>query len=147
MRDCGAKYADCGVYAFDNDVVWTGPPKGVRVMRVAAGKPATVIFAAALNPDCSVRGMAGLRVVQAPAHGVMEVVIKEGEPKFPAGSPLAACNSVLVKGVAAIYTLASGFAGADTVAVKETAVDQQTRVFRVELLVDGGEARASQPWQ
>lgn len=138
---CRAAWTDCGVYAYDNDVVWTGPGRGARApprqvqISVKAGVTSTLIFAYALNPDCTSRGSSRLWVSQDPAHGVTAVIPGHGFPSYPPASPFAVCNSQRAPGMALTYAPVSGFSGADTLTLEETTVDGEHKVFRLAITV------------
>jgi len=102
---------------------------------VKAGVTSTLIFAYALNPDCTSRGSSRLWVSQDPAHGVTAVIPGHGFPSYPPASPFAVCNSQRAPGMALTYAPVSGFSGADTLTLEETTVDGEHKVFRLAITV------------
>lgn len=139
LAACRRAGVRCGVYAVDDHVVWKPFPAGPHVrafnVTVRSGRTTTIDFASRLNPDCSPRELAKIRVVQPPRHGRVEIGPQDGFPKFPAGSPFAACNKRPVHGVAVSYTPATGFSGADAFSFTEDVLAGPARVLQISLTV------------
>ena len=127
----------CSPYAIDDQVVWAGGKEVPRdfARTVPAGQTSTLNFAYAVNPDCTSRGLAKIRVGEAPLHGTAAVLVQDGHPRFPPAHPLAKCNVALVSGIAVTYTPATGFTGSDTLTFEETPVDGGRRLLRIALTV------------
>jgi len=133
-RDAGIA---CAPYAVDDQVVWTGAKETAKEYAriVRSGQTSTLNFAFAVNPDCTTRGLAKLRVSETPQHGTATVLTLDGHPDFPPGSSFANCNVASVPGVAVTYAPSPGFVGSDVVAFEETSVDGVRRLFRIILTV------------
>ena len=74
-----------------------------------------VDFFYSINPDCSVIGLANVRVLEQPHDG--EVVVENGTgfPNFPPNNQRYECNKVKSDGVAVVYEPRPGFTGADSI--------------------------------
>jgi hypothetical protein len=135
LRLCREKGADCGVYAYDDDVVWTGPraaAAGPRLYQVtvAAGATTTLIFAYSVRPDCTTRGPTRILVTQPPAHGAAAASPGVDFPKFRPAGPFAVCNAGRVPGTALTYTPAAGCAGPDALTFEEIMPNTERKVLR-----------------
>jgi dienelactone hydrolase len=137
LAACAKSNVACAPYAIDGQVVWTGGQEAPKdfARTVATGQTTTLNFAYAVNPDCSTRESPKLWVSGKPAHGIAEVVARDGHPSFPQGNPFAVCNAASVPGVAVTYTPAPGFTGSDTVVFEELTRDGRHRAFRIGLTV------------
>jgi hypothetical protein len=121
MRECQAKQPDCQLYAYDNDVVWTGPKDhpiavgGVPIFpkMTEAGVGVVIGQSVAVNPDCSQRAASEIELIQKPAHGSVEMKSTEEFPHFPPSNPLSACNHTQAPTTVIRYTPAAGFIGTD----------------------------------
>jgi dienelactone hydrolase len=117
LADCQSHGVRCAVYAADDQVVWkpipTGPQERNFNITAKAGQTTTIDFASRLNPDCTPKAFAELKVVQPPAHGRVDIGPKDDFPKFPPNNPFAVCDKQSVHGIAVTYTPAKGFSGAD----------------------------------
>jgi len=136
---CQRSGVRCRVYAVDDRVVWKPFPAGPRMQAynviAKSGQTTTIDFSSRLNPDCSPRELAKFRVVQPPQHGRVDVGPKDGFPKFPAGSPFAACDKNPVHGVAVTYTPANGFSGADAFSFTEDVPAGPATIRQISLTV------------
>jgi hypothetical protein len=138
LKDCRARSTECGVYAYDNDVVWTPPPAQSAKLynvTVAADRTTTLNSSFAVNPDCTSRGLPRLWVTQPPAHGTAKSLAIEGFPRFAPTSPLAHCAQQKVPVAVIDYTPDAGFVGADYLVFEEVTVDNQDKVFRISIVV------------
>jgi dienelactone hydrolase len=124
-RACQEKEADCQLYAYDNDVVWTGPDRPIAVngapifpKTTKPGASVVIGESAALNPDCSLRAASNITVTQQPAHGVVETTSTDDYPHFPPNNPLSACNHTKAPMTVIRYTPSTGFVGADFLTFK-----------------------------
>lgn len=117
MAECRHNGTVCKVYAVDDQVVWRPAPTSPRErdfnITVKAGQTNTIDFSSRLNPDCTPKAFAQLKVVQPPEHGRVDIGPKDDFPKFPPNNPLAACDKQPVHGIAVTYTPAKGFQGSD----------------------------------
>jgi dienelactone hydrolase len=122
---CQNRSVRCGIYAVDDHVVWkpfsTEARERSLKMTLKQDQPTVIDFAYRLNPDCSPRSFAKFREIQSPKHGHVDTAAKDDFPKFPDGSPLAACNKNPVHGVALTFTPAKGYTGEDFFSVTEDA--------------------------
>jgi dienelactone hydrolase len=127
----------CSPYAIDDQVVWAGGKEVPRdfARTVPARQTSTLNFAYSVNPDCTSRGLAKIRISEAPLHGMAAILVQDGHPRFPPAHPFAKCNVSTVAGVAVIYTPAPGFTGSDTLTFEETPVDGGSRLLRIALTI------------
>jgi hypothetical protein len=82
---------------------------------VAAGHELRVLWAYALNPDCSSLGQTVVRIVQQPQHGRIAVRNGRGFPAYASSNSHSVCNTRRVPGMEAYYQAAAGFTGFDSV--------------------------------
>ncbi len=140
---CRQRFADCQLYAVDNDVVWTGPAaedtsaKQARSSHrdVVGGETTLLNFFYAVNPDCSLRGIPTIRLVQLPLHGRAVVAQRREFPRFPPGLPIARCDDVKVAGAALEYTPTSGYSGSDVLTFEAVNLDKSDLVFQIAITV------------
>lgn len=86
-----------------------------RGVTLAAGTTARLGFVAETNPDCSQSGtIPTVRVLQQPAHGVLEVQEVRDYPSYTRNNARFACNKVRVAGVRLVYRPQRDFVGRDT---------------------------------
>ena len=138
LEQCRARSTRCGVYAYDNDVVWvSAPPQAANIynVTVAADHTTTLNSSFAVNPDCTSRGLPRLRVTQPPSHGTANSLAREDFPKLAPTSPLAHCAENKVPIAIINYTPETGFVGTDYLVFEEDTVDHQHRVFRISIVV------------
>jgi hypothetical protein len=142
MDGCHKQSEICMLYAYNDDVVWTGPDVGqtARIDGVPifgkALKPDTPTMIqqfVALSPDCTPQALPTVKLVQPPAHGRTTTEVVEDFPDFPLASPLAGCNSRRTRLLRLSYRSASGFNGVDflAVAVTEAAKPAQTLKYAI----------------
>lgn len=135
MSACARVGRPCGVYAVEDRVVWKPSRSESRErgfnLTLKSNQTSTVNFAVRLNPDCSARAFARIRVGQAPMHGRLEIERQQGNPRFPEGSSYAACNARQVDGIAVRYTPESGFAGSDSFSFVEQADSGSEAIFKI----------------
>jgi hypothetical protein len=124
--DCHKKSTVCILYAYDDDVVWTGPDAGrtaridgVPIYGKAAkpNKPTVIQQFVFLSPDCAPQPLPTVALVQQPAHGNTTTEVVEDFPNFPSTSPLAACNGRKTKMLRISYRSAPAFGGVDFLAL------------------------------
>ena len=143
LQWCGRLVAGCQPYAYNDTVVWTGIGRGaadaamLRRFSKAVRRDASTTLGSsfALNRDCTSRGLSKVLIATPPAHGTVAVGPQEAHPVFPAGHPLAACNTVGVPATAITYTPAPGFSGTDSLTIDETDIDGRRKVTRIVLTV------------
>jgi dienelactone hydrolase len=138
LEACRTRSSECGVYAYDNDVVWTEPPsqaQRIYNVTVAADRTTTLNSSFAVNPDCTPRGLPRLWVTQQPAHGTAKSLAREDFPRFAPNSPLARCAQSKVPVAVIDYTPDTGFVGTDYLVFEEDTLDHQNKVFRISIVV------------
>jgi hypothetical protein len=135
MAACARVGRPCGVYAVEDRVVWKPLPVELRErgfnITLKSDQTSTINFAVRLNPDCSSRAFAKIRVGKTPRHGQLEVRQQLGNPRFPEGTPYAKCNAKQVEGMAVRYTPASGFTGPDSFSFVEQADNGGETLFKI----------------
>jgi len=145
LRECAKASSNCAVYAFENDVVWTGPPAGatlthagmpIQSKTIPAGAASVISNAAFLKPDCSTTTPPEAAIALSPAHGAARIVLREGLAHFAASSPLAACNNVKTQLLMVEYTPEPGFTGVDFVGYRLTR-DAETNTIKIAVTVKG----------
>jgi dienelactone hydrolase len=142
LMDCRKQSTICMLYAYDNDVVWTGPDPGqtaridgVPIIGKAAkaNMQATIQQFASLSRDCTPDALPTVKPLQPPAHGNTAMEVIEDFPNFPATSPLAKCNSRKTRMLRFSYKSSPGFNGTDflALAITEAAKPAQTMKFAI----------------
>jgi hypothetical protein len=142
LADCARRGSSCMLYAYDDDVVWTGPAAGQTARMDGApiiGKaaaPGTVVKVqqfAALTPACAPLPLPAVAVASPPAHGTTDVAQTEDFPEFSPQSPLSACNAHKVPMLRINYKGTPDFAGVDffTITLTETNKPAQTIKYAV----------------
>jgi dienelactone hydrolase len=140
MADCHKASDLCMLYAYNDDVVWTGPEPGdtasvdgvpIVGTEVTSDTPVLIQQFVGLSADCKPKAPPTFKLLQPPAHGDTATEVVEDFPSFPPTSPLAACNSHKTQMVRLSYRPASGFKGVDFIALKVagTAKPAQTVKF------------------
>jgi hypothetical protein len=120
----------------DDHVVWTKPQgsgEQVFTLMLPEGQTKTVEFSVRLNLDCTPKAFSQFRIVQAPAHGRLDIGQRASTPHFPAMSPYAACNAAKPLGTAVDYTPAAGYAGADSFAYQDEQSGAPVYRFNVQI--------------
>lgn len=126
MDDCHKRSTVCMLYAYDSDVVWTGPDPGqtaridgVPIFGKAAQSRTQGVLQqfTSLSPDCTPRDLPTLNLVQQPAHGNTATDVADEVPNFPSTNPLAVCNGRKTRMLRLSYKPAPGFSGVDFLAV------------------------------
>ena len=74
-----------------------------------------VDFFYAINPDCSLIGLADVRVLEQPHDGDVVVENGTGFPNFPRENQRYECNKLKSEGVSVLYEPRPGFKGSDSV--------------------------------
>ncbi|MEO8926591.1 MAG: CocE/NonD family hydrolase [Caulobacteraceae bacterium] len=141
---CGKVSPLCEVYAFDDSVVWAGPPEGKTLVHdrvpivsksARAGAAIVILTVTGLKADCTPDVPPVVRIAQPPAHGALEIVQRQVFPAFAAPSPLAACNRAKTAALVSRYTPATGFAGVDFMTLGITAGAQPEKLFKAAVTV------------
>jgi dienelactone hydrolase len=145
MDECHKQSATCILYAYNSDVVWTGPAPGqtARIDGVPIfGKamkpntPAMIQQFVSLSPDCAPQAMPTVKLVQPPAHGDMTTEVVEDFPDFPPTSPLAGCNGRRTQMLRLNYKSSSGFNGVDFLALSVTEAAKPAQTLKYALHVN-----------
>jgi len=98
----------------------------------ASGETIAVLHSIIVNPDCTSREIATVRVTQPPAHGTTQVIQSEDYPTFAADNSRATCNKIKLPGMFVYYTPSPGFTGSDAMTVEtitHSGVDVEYKVF------------------
>ena len=101
--------------AFGLSAAWSGTAAAQATYNVVAGHQVRVIWAYALNPDCSSYGQIVVRITQPPQHGRVIIKNARGFPNFASSNTYSVCNTRRVAGVEAWYRAAMGYTGPDSV--------------------------------
>jgi hypothetical protein len=89
-------------------------PKPVSISRfIPTGEERTIAFVASLYPDCTSRGPIVVRVIKAPAHGIVNFANAESFPNFNVANKLSACNDKKTSGLNILYKSEDGYVGDD----------------------------------
>lgn len=83
-----------------------------------SGKPLRLAFIWSLNPDCTVKGVATVRLLRAPEHGQVTIEQGPGYSNFRASSQYYPCNRQQTQGVVVSYTSKRGYTGTDAATVE-----------------------------
>jgi hypothetical protein len=90
-------------------------PAVTAAKTAVAGQPIRLNHFAQVNPDCSVRGVTQVRILQQPRHGRVSMTRATDFAAFR--GDFARCSSRQVPGTTLSYTARPGFVGTDTVRV------------------------------
>lgn len=102
---------------------------------VLAGQTLTVAHSISLNPDCTSRGFATLRIVQPPAHGVANIVTRNDYPSFYGKNPRAECDKQKHPGRFVDYVPENGFVGQDFLIVEHIGLTGEDKMLRITITV------------
>ncbi len=83
-----------------------------------SGQPQRINFFTSLNPDCTLKGFATVRVLSAPNHGQLTVVQGSDYSSFPENSQRYVCNTKKTEGVVVTYVSTPGYVGADAATIE-----------------------------
>jgi hypothetical protein len=100
-----------------------------------SGVTTRVNFVSLLNPDCTVRAIATIRVVTQPQHGLVNISEIEDFSSYPPINPRSACNKNKSRGNKIEYTAAPGYVGPDYLSYEAISDDGQDKVFNVPLTI------------
>jgi dienelactone hydrolase len=139
LADCATHGGPCSLYAYDDDVVWTGPPAG-QTARIdgapiigkaaKAGMAAQVQQFVALTSSCAPLPLPAVTVASPPAHGAAEVAQVEDFPEFGSQSPLSACNAHKIPMLRISYKGAPDFTGVDFFAITLTEANKPPQTIK-----------------
>jgi dienelactone hydrolase len=145
MAECGSKSAHCILYAYDDDVVWTGPEPGqtarindvlINARAVRSGELVVIRRLAALSPSCEPQPLPAASITQAPAHGTATIEAAEEVPSFKPPSPLTACNGSRVPVLRLNYQSAPDFRGVDFLTLRVREKGNAERISRYAIRVE-----------
>jgi len=77
------------------------------------GQTTAIDFAYDVNPDCSVKEIPTIRVINPPVHGTVQIFEKEDFTAFAQSNSRFDCNKKKSKGAAISYTPNPGYVGGD----------------------------------
>jgi len=100
-----------------------------------AGQTIRVDFAASINPDCTVREIPTVRIVDPPVNGTTQLKEMEDFTSFPAGNPRSVCNKARSRGLEITYTPNPGYLGNDFVSYETIGNDGYDRTIKVAITV------------
>lgn len=83
-----------------------------------SGKPLRLEFVWSVNPDCTLRGFATVRLVKAPEHGRVTIEQGPGYSNFRQNSQYFPCNKQQTQGVIVSYASNAGYTGSDSATVE-----------------------------
>ena len=86
-------------------------------MVAASGVPKRLQFAGSVKDDCSDKGRATIKLIEAPQHGTVQIAPAMDFPVFPWTDARYACNQRRIAGTSVHYTSRAGFVGTDIVAI------------------------------
>jgi len=145
MEECRAKSPICMLYAYDDDVVWTGPEPGqtarinhVPILGKAAKRGEAVVLQrfVALTGACEPRALPEVSIAQSPAHGRATTHAAEDFPAFDSSNPLSACNAAKVPMLHVDYESAADFRGVDFLALTVFVKGKPDRIVKYAIHVD-----------
>lgn len=100
-----------------------------------AGQSIRLDFAASINPDCTVREVPTVRIVDPPVNGTTQMKEMDDFTAFPAANPRSACNKARSRGLEITYTPNPGFLGTDSVSYETIGNDGYDRTIKVAITV------------
>jgi hypothetical protein len=106
-------------YSFGTHQVVPGPPSSTQTgqaRRIATVDHKLLLdFLYSLDPDCSSKGFAVVRVIEEPKNGKLATEEGTGFPNFAKDNPRHECNTRRIDGVSIFYEPNSGFIGPDSI--------------------------------
>ena len=139
VADCAARGSPWILYAYDDDVVWTGPAAG-QTARIdgspiigkaaKAGTAVKVEQFVALTSSCAPLPLPAVAVASPPAHGAARVTQTEDFPQFASQSPLSACNAHKLPMLRISYESVPDFAGVDFFAIPLTEANKPPQTIK-----------------
>jgi dienelactone hydrolase len=145
LADCVTHGSQCSLYAYDDEVVWTGPPAGQTAhidgapiigKAAKAGTVERVQQLAALTPSCAPLPLPGVAILSPPAHGAADVAQIEDFPQFAPQNPLSACSAHKVPMLRISYKGASDFTGVDFFAISVTEANKPPQTIKYAMHVN-----------
>ena len=100
-----------------------------------AGQATKLDFSNSLNPDCSVRSIPTIRIVEQPMHGTVQVLEREDYPLFAPNNIHFVCDKNKVKGAAADYIPAPGYLGPDQLTMEILNDEGSDHTYRIAITV------------
>jgi hypothetical protein len=113
----------------------SAPALADEVRSVPSGVNRQIDFLASINPDCSSIGLATVRLIEGPAHGVLTTDKGRDYKPFAAPNPRHACNGRRVAGLKVFYQSESGFFGTDRIHILIVAASGTEREETYEIRV------------
>jgi hypothetical protein len=120
------------------------PAASVRVVTVAptvynktalSGQTTRIDFSSELNPDCSVRNIPTVRIIDAPVHGTTQVTQLDDFTAFLPQNVHFACNKKKSRGTALDYISNPGYVGGDYLSFESVNPDGVDRTYKVAITV------------
>jgi dienelactone hydrolase len=145
LADCATHGSPCSLYAYDDKVVWTGPPVGqtaridgalILGKAAKAGAVEKVQQFVALTPSCAPLPLPAVAVASPPAHGTTDVAQIEDFPEFAPQNPLSTCSAHKVPMLRITYKGASDFIGVDFLAISVTEANKPPRTIKYAMHVN-----------
>jgi hypothetical protein len=96
---------------------------------------ATIDFAVALKPDCSIDNPPQVKIIKQPAHGIATLTERTDYPRFSLSATPAACVADKVQGIALEYTPNKEFLGSDLIEFEVSYKGGKDDLFRIPITV------------
>ncbi len=135
----------CATHVTQQVQVATAPiPAQVRLVPAApqvynktalSGQITRIDFSSNLNPDCSVRNIPTVRVIDQPVHGTAQVTQTDDFTAFPPQNIHSACNIKKSRGAALDYIASPGYVGGDYLSFESINADGVDHIFKIALTV------------
>jgi hypothetical protein len=100
-----------------------------------AGQVTRIDFSSNLNPDCSVRNIPIVRIIDQPVHGTAQVTQTEDFTAFLPQNIHFACNQKKSRGTALDYIANPGYVGSDYLSFESINADGVDHIFKIALAV------------
>lgn len=110
-------------------------PPAIVNKTALAGQTIRIDFIASINPDCSVRAVPTVRIVDPPANGTTQIKEVEDFTTYPTANPRSACNKAKSPGVELTYTPNPGYLGSDYLTYETITADGYDRTLKIALTV------------
>lgn len=111
------------------------PAAADEIRSVPSGINRQIDFLASINPDCSSIGVATVRLIEGPSHGVVTTDKGRDFKPFAAPNPRHACNGRRLNGLKVFYQSEQGFFGVDRVRLLVVAASGTEREADYEIRV------------
>jgi len=100
-----------------------------------AGQTIRIDFTTVLNPDCSVRSIPMIRIVDPPANGTTQIKDAEDFTSYTQANPRSGCNKAKSKGLELTYKPNPGYLGSDYLSYETINTDGYDQTFKIAITV------------